>query len=68
LAESAANLASGERGAQCPVAIIEDGYGVRERITISTLGEVAQVAQDLSIAAPAIIIVGNVVRLAPQFS
>ena len=68
LAESAANLASGERGAQCPVAIIEDGYGVRERVTISTLGQVAQVAQDLSIAAPAIIIVGNVVRLAPQFS
>jgi len=68
LAESAANLAAGERGAHCPVAIIEDGYGVRERITISTLGEVAQVAQDLSIAAPAIIIVGNVVRLAPQFS
>ena len=68
LAESAANLAAGERGANCPVAIIEDGYGVRERVTISTLGEVAQVAQDLSIAAPAIIIVGNVVRLAPQFS
>lgn len=68
LAESAANLAASDRGPNCPVAIIEDGYGTRERITFSTLGEIAQVAEKIGVTAPAIIIVGDVVRLSTQFA
>ena len=62
LAESAANLAAGARGKDCPIAIIEDGYGRGERITRSTLGEVAKVAAEIGVKAPAVIVIGDVVN------
>lgn len=64
LAESAANLIAEGRSHECPVAIVEDGFGKKERVTISTLGCVAQVAKEVGVQAPAVIIIGDVVNLA----
>lgn len=64
LAASAAQLATSERGGDCPVAIIEDGYGPRQRVTFGTLDTIAASAARIGVASPAVIVVGDVVRLA----
>ena len=61
LKESAAALASGERGTDCPVAIIEDGYGENQRVSFGTLGTIAGIAKERKVQSPAIIVVGDVV-------
>ncbi|MEY2946149.1 MAG: hypothetical protein RL243_923 [Actinomycetota bacterium] len=61
LAESAAALAAGERGLDCPVAIIEDGYGPNQRVSFGTLGSIASVAVEKGVKSPAVIVVGDVV-------
>lgn len=69
LAESAAALAEGLRGADCPVAIIEDGYGKNQRVTFGTLENIASVAVERGVRSPAVIVVGDVVlrsHFAPQ--
>ncbi len=64
LAGSAAVLAHGIRGPGCPVAIVEDGYGERQRVTIGTLGTIAAIAAARDVRSPAVVVVGDVVRLA----
>lgn len=66
LAHSAHVLAQGSRGLDCPVAIIEDGYGERERITVGTLATIAQLAATRHVRSPAVIVVGDVVLLSPH--
>jgi uroporphyrin-III C-methyltransferase/precorrin-2 dehydrogenase/sirohydrochlorin ferrochelatase len=61
LAESAKALAEGSRGAQCPVAIIEDGFGPNQRVTFGTLETIASLAVQKAVKSPAIIVVGDVV-------
>ena len=61
LKESAAALASSERGTGCPVAIIEDGYGKNQRVSFGTLGTIATIAKERKVQSPAIIVVGDVV-------
>jgi uroporphyrin-III C-methyltransferase / precorrin-2 dehydrogenase / sirohydrochlorin ferrochelatase len=61
LAESVAVLAAGERGLECPVAIIEDGYGPNQRVSFGTLGSIASVASEKGVKSPAVIVVGDVV-------
>jgi uroporphyrin-III C-methyltransferase/precorrin-2 dehydrogenase/sirohydrochlorin ferrochelatase len=63
LGRSAATLASGGRGDNCPVAIIEDAYGPGERVTVGTLGDIATRAERTGVRSPAVVIVGDVVRL-----
>ena len=63
LAESAAALAAEGRGADCPVAIIEDGFGPNQRVTIATLGTIASIAEATGVKAPAVIVIGDVVSL-----
>ena len=65
LANSAITLARGERGADCPVAIVEDGYGPRQRVTVGTLGTIAAQAARRGIRSPAVVVVGDVVALSP---
>ena len=65
LANSAITLARGERGADCPVAIIEDGYGPGQRVTVGTLDTIALQAARRGIRSPAVVVVGDVVRLSP---
>lgn len=64
LGHSAHVLAGGSRGLDCPVAIIEDGYGERERVTIGTLGTIAHLAASRQVRSPAVVVVGDVVALA----
>ena len=65
LANSALTLARGERGADCPVAVVEDGYGPRQRVTVGTLSTIAHQAAERGIRSPAVVVVGDVVRLSP---
>jgi len=61
LAQSATALAAGERGADCPVAIIEDGYSTNQRVSFGTLATIASVAEARGVRSPAVIVVGDVV-------
>lgn len=63
LAHSAHVLASGGRGDDCPVAIIEDGFGPRQRITVGTLGTIVHLAASRRVRSPAVVVVGDVVGL-----
>lgn len=65
LANSAITLARGARGADCPVAIVEDGYGARQRVTVGTLATIAHQAAARGVRSPAVVVVGDVVRLSP---
>ncbi|PZU38029.1 MAG: uroporphyrinogen-III C-methyltransferase [Microbacterium sp.] len=65
LGHSALMLARGVRGAQCPVAIIEDGYGEHQRVTIGTLDTIVAQAAQRRVRNPAVIVVGDVVTLSP---
>jgi len=62
LAGHAAALAAGVRGPGCPVAVIEDGFGPRQRVTVGTLGTIAGIAATLGIRSPAVVVVGAVVE------
>lgn len=65
LGHSAHVLAAGERGADCPVAIIEDGFGARHRVTVGTLGTIAHLAAARQVRSPAVVVIGDVVALSP---
>ena len=65
LAHSAHVLAQSARGEECPVAIIEDGFGERQRVTVGTLGTIAAVAAGRRVRSPAVIVVGDVVLSSP---
>ncbi|MEN2738766.1 uroporphyrinogen-III C-methyltransferase [Microbacterium sp. X-17] len=65
LAHSAHVLGRGERGGDCPVAIVEDGYGPGQRVTIGTLATIAGQAASRDVRSPAVVVVGDVVRLSP---
>jgi uroporphyrin-III C-methyltransferase/precorrin-2 dehydrogenase/sirohydrochlorin ferrochelatase len=66
LAGSAAVLAAGTRGSDCPVAIIENGTHQNQRVTIGTLGTIAEQAEARGVRSPAVIVVGDVVALRPH--
>ncbi len=65
LANSALTLARGERGGDCPVAIVEDGFGQGQRVTVGTLATIAAQAALRGVRSPAVVVVGDVVRLSP---
>lgn len=66
LGHSAHVLAAGARGSECPVAIVEDGFGENQRVTIGTLGTIAALAAARKVRSPAVIVVGDVVSLSPH--
>lgn len=65
LGHSAHVLARGARGADCPVAVIEDGYGERQRVTVGTLATIVALAAERRVRSPAVVVVGDVVSLSP---
>ncbi|HEY8294311.1 MAG TPA: uroporphyrinogen-III C-methyltransferase [Micrococcaceae bacterium] len=65
LRASSAVLAGAGRGPDCPAAIIENGYGPNQRVTIGTLGTIADQAEVVGVANPAVVVVGDVVRVSP---
>lgn len=67
LAATASLLAAGTRGAHCPVAVIERATTPAQRVTVATLGTIAEVAGRVGVANPAVIVVGDVVTLSPRW-
>ncbi len=63
LKENADALLANGKPADTPVAIIERGATGKERITSGTLGNIASMAELRGVKSPAIIIVGEVVKL-----
>jgi len=64
LARTAEVLVTAGRPASTPVAVVEDGYGPRQRATFGTLGDIAERAAAAGVQPPAVTVVGDVVRLA----
>ncbi|AXJ08398.1 uroporphyrinogen-III C-methyltransferase [Arthrobacter sp. PM3] len=65
LRESAASLARAGLPAGTPVGIVENGYLPDQRVTIGTLGTIADQAEAAGVANPAVIVIGDVVRVSP---
>lgn len=59
----AAGLARHGMRSDMPVAIIESGYSSHQRTTVCSIDEVVLMAGALSIRSPAVIVIGEVVRL-----
>ncbi len=68
LARSAQALLEAGRPASCPVAIVERGFAPDQRVTFGTLGEIATRAQEVGVENPAVVVVGDVVRLSPHYA
>ncbi|MFD7310114.1 uroporphyrinogen-III C-methyltransferase [Promicromonospora sp. NPDC059942] len=67
LSDTAAALITADRPADTPAAVVEDGYGPRQRVTIGTLATIAARAAAANVKPPAIIVIGDVVRLSPSW-
>lgn len=52
--------------ASTPIAIVERGYSQTQRTTIGTLEEIVVRARKAAVTNPAVIVIGDVVRLAPE--
>ncbi|UXM90699.1 uroporphyrinogen-III C-methyltransferase [Paenarthrobacter sp. JL.01a] len=65
LRDSAAALASSGLPLDTPVGIVENGYLPEQRVTIGTLGSIADQAEAVGVANPAVIVIGDVVRVSP---
>lgn len=65
LRDSAASLGRAGLPAGTPVGIVENGYLPNQRVTIGTLGTIADQAEAAGVANPAVIVIGDVVRVSP---
>ncbi|WP_066293616.1 uroporphyrinogen-III C-methyltransferase [Arthrobacter sp. B6] len=65
LRDSAAALAGAGLPLDTPVGIVENGYLPNQRVTIGTLGSIADQAEAAGVANPAVIVIGDVVRVSP---
>jgi uroporphyrin-III C-methyltransferase/precorrin-2 dehydrogenase/sirohydrochlorin ferrochelatase len=63
LADVVAHLRRHGRGADTPVAVIEQGTTPAERVLVGALGDIVERARDAGVRPPATIVVGDVVRL-----
>lgn len=60
-------LIANGRDPQTPAAVVEDGYGPRQRTTVGTLATIAERAVSAGVRPPAITVVGEVVRRSPAW-
>ena len=65
LRESASALGKAGLPEGTPVGIVENGYLPDQRVTIGTLGSIADQAEAAGVANPAVIVIGDVVRVSP---
>jgi uroporphyrin-III C-methyltransferase/precorrin-2 dehydrogenase/sirohydrochlorin ferrochelatase len=65
LRESASALGEAGLPSGTPVGIVENGYLPDQRVTIGTLGSIADQAEAAGVANPAVIVIGDVVRVSP---
>lgn len=68
LADTAEALVTADRPADTPAAVIEDGYGPGQRVTVGTLATIADRAAEAGVKPPAVVVVGAVVRLSPAWA
>jgi uroporphyrin-III C-methyltransferase/precorrin-2 dehydrogenase/sirohydrochlorin ferrochelatase len=66
LADTAAGLVRAGRPADTPVALVESGWTAAQRTTVTTLARAAQDAEAAGVRPPAIVVVGDVVRVREQ--
>jgi uroporphyrin-III C-methyltransferase/precorrin-2 dehydrogenase/sirohydrochlorin ferrochelatase len=66
LADTARRLVESGRPPTTPVALIESGWTPAQRTTVTTLAEAAEVAAREGVRSPAVIVVGEVVRVREQ--
>jgi uroporphyrin-III C-methyltransferase/precorrin-2 dehydrogenase/sirohydrochlorin ferrochelatase len=64
LRETADRLIEYGRDPATPAAVVEDGYGPQQRLTVGTLASIADLAAERGVRPPAVIVVGDVVTLA----
>ncbi|MFE9254927.1 uroporphyrinogen-III C-methyltransferase [Streptomyces sp. NPDC006879] len=62
----AATLVEHGRGAQTPVAVVQEGTTAAQRRVDATLATVAETVRDREVRPPAVIIIGEVVTVGPQ--
>ena len=67
LAQTCRDLVAGDRPPSTPVAVVEDGYGPGQRVTVGTLDTIAGQAERVGVRPPAVTVVGDVVRLSPHW-
>ncbi len=67
LRETCATLLVAGHAPGTPVAVVEDGYGPRQRVTVGTLETIADRAEAAGVRPPAVTVVGAVVRLCPAW-
>jgi uroporphyrin-III C-methyltransferase / precorrin-2 dehydrogenase / sirohydrochlorin ferrochelatase len=63
LRASAAALVASGRPSTTPVAIVERGWTPRQRTTVGTLADIADLAEARAVESPAVVVVGEVVAL-----
>jgi uroporphyrin-III C-methyltransferase / precorrin-2 dehydrogenase / sirohydrochlorin ferrochelatase len=68
LRETAARLVARGRPGDCPVGIVERGWTPGQRVTLGTLADIADRAERAGVASPAVVVVGDVVRLAHDWA
>jgi uroporphyrin-III C-methyltransferase/precorrin-2 dehydrogenase/sirohydrochlorin ferrochelatase len=68
LQDIAEQLVQHGRDPATPAAVVEDGYGPRQRLTVGTLATIADLAAGRGVQPPAVVVVGDVVTLAAQRS
>jgi Uroporphyrinogen-III methylase len=64
LAENVAKLIASNKPAQTPAAIIAQGTTSRQKVVVGTLANIALKAEAANVEAPAVLVVGDVVKLA----
>ena len=67
LARTAQLLVAQGRSEDCPVAIVERGFAPTQRTTVGTLATIGALAHARAVESPAVIVVGDVVRLGPDW-
>jgi uroporphyrinogen III methyltransferase/synthase len=66
LQENTSALLRGGRAPKTPAALIERGWSPEERLIVGTLGDIVESAKEADVKSPAILVVGDVVRLAEK--
>ncbi len=67
LRASAAGMIASGRPADCPAAVVEDGFGPRQRVTVAPLHRIADEAETAGVRSPAVVVVGDVVTICPAW-
>jgi uroporphyrin-III C-methyltransferase len=67
LAQTMAGLSRAGQPASTPAAVIERGFSDAQRSTLTTAGELTAEVRRLNITSPAVVVIGDVVAVAPAF-